>query len=127
MNLSLVFALAYVSSAFAFVPSRPTFGAHDLSLSAKKKDGKTKNAEKAVKSKPVAESKTAVKVDAPKSKSKSKPEPVVDLTKKYAAMNEDDRAFAIMVDLGIVSITPDPDAADYDSSKDDAFCSDYDE
>ena len=48
-----------------------------------------------------------------------------ELTMKYATLSEEDRAFNILVDLGIVSLTPDPDDASYDASKDDEYCPEY--
>lgn len=54
------------------------------------------------------------------------PEPIVDLAAKYAGMKEEERAYNICVDLGLVQTTPDPDSPDYDSSKDDEFCDGYD-
>jgi len=43
------------------------------------------------------------------------------LAEKYAALEAGERAFAILIDLGIVDISPDPDSKDYDSSSDDQF------
>ena len=45
---------------------------------------------------------------------------------KYEDMTEEDRNFAILVDLGIVSLTRDLDDDSYDNPKDDDFCPDYD-
>lgn len=39
----------------------------------------------------------------------------------YASMDLEERAFNILLDLGLISLTPDPDSPDYDSSKDDEF------
>ena len=46
-----------------------------------------------------------------------------DLDEKYAGMDEEERAYQILVDLGMVEITPDPDSPDYDSSADNEFAS----
>ena len=47
------------------------------------------------------------------------------LSSKYAAMSSlGERAFAILIDLGMVDINPDPDAVDFDSS---AYAEDDDE
>lgn len=43
--------------------------------------------------------------------------------KDYAAMDLGEQAFNILLDLGAVSLTPDPDSPDYDSSKDDEIAS----
>lgn len=43
------------------------------------------------------------------------------LSAKYGPMDIEERAFAILVDLGMVATSPDPDAANYDSSRDDEF------
>lgn len=58
------------------------------------------------------------------------PEPVVEETEdekaaRYAVMSEEDRAFAILTELGIVGQTADPDSDNYDASNDDDFCDDY--
>lgn len=52
--------------------------------------------------------------------------PVRIAAKKYEDMSEEDRAFSILVDLGIIGLTPDPDNSNYDATKDDEFCSEYD-
>mmetsp|Transcript_28127 Transcript_28127/g.62619 ORF Transcript_28127/g.62619 Transcript_28127/m.62619 type:complete len:266 (-) Transcript_28127:171-968(-) len=39
--------------------------------------------------------------------------------KDYGGMDLEEQAFNILLDLGAVSLTPDPDSPDYDSSKDD--------
>jgi len=44
------------------------------------------------------------------------------LAAKYGAMTPEDRAFAILVDLGMVDISPDPEDPNYDSSLDDEYC-----
>ena len=51
------------------------------------------------------------------------PEKKEDLAAKYAAMSLEERAFAILVDLGMVELTPDPDDPTYDSSMDDEIWS----
>lgn len=43
------------------------------------------------------------------------------LAEKYGALDAGERAFAILIDLGIVEASPDPDSKDYDSSNDDQF------
>ena len=43
------------------------------------------------------------------------------LAEKYGALEAGERAFAILIDLGIVELSPDPDSKDYDSSNDDQF------
>ena len=40
-------------------------------------------------------------------------------SKDYEGMDPEEQAFNILLDLGAVSLTPDPDSPDYDSSKDD--------
>lgn len=51
----------------------------------------------------------------PKSEAEEK-----ELSVRYAALEDiEERAFAILVDLGMVFVHPDPKAADYDSSMDD--------
>jgi len=47
------------------------------------------------------------------------PTPATAVEKDYSSMDEGERAFNILVDLGMVDLTPDPDSPDYDSSKDD--------
>ena len=47
------------------------------------------------------------------------PVPATAVEKDYTSMDEGERAFNILVDLGMVDLTPDPDSPDYDSSKDD--------
>ena len=44
---------------------------------------------------------------------------------KYAAMSEKDRNFAILVDIGVIVETPDPDDSDYDCTQDSDYCIDY--
>lgn len=45
-----------------------------------------------------------------------------ELAARYAALEDlGDRAFSILVDLGMVIVSPDPNASDYDSSQDDEF------
>jgi len=41
--------------------------------------------------------------------------------KDFDSMDLEDKAFNILVDLGMVDKTPDPDSPDYDHSKDDEF------
>ena len=41
--------------------------------------------------------------------------------KDYDSMDLEDKAFNILVDLGMVDETPDPDSPDYDHSNDDEF------
>ena len=48
------------------------------------------------------------------------PAPVAE-KKDYSSMDLDDKAFNILVDLGMVNETPDPDSPDYDHSNDDEF------
>ena len=43
------------------------------------------------------------------------------LTEKYASMSLEERAFAILVDLGMVDLTPDPDDPSYDNTLDDEY------
>uniref|UniRef100_A0A7S2LBQ1 peptidylprolyl isomerase n=1 Tax=Leptocylindrus danicus TaxID=163516 RepID=A0A7S2LBQ1_9STRA len=59
--------------------------------------------------------------EAPKS-----PEDGAALTAKYASMSEEERAFAILSDLGMIKISPDPDDPNYNPSIDDDFCPEYD-
>lgn len=44
------------------------------------------------------------------------------LSERYAAMSLEERAFAILLDLGMIELSPDPDDPSYDSSQDDEFC-----
>ena len=39
----------------------------------------------------------------------------------YSTMDVEERAFNILLDLGLISLTPDPDSPDYDSSMDEEF------
>ena len=48
------------------------------------------------------------------------PAPVAE-KKDYDSMDLEDKAFNILVDLGMVDETPDPDSPDYDHSNDDEF------
>mmetsp|Transcript_31391 Transcript_31391/g.91998 ORF Transcript_31391/g.91998 Transcript_31391/m.91998 type:complete len:667 (+) Transcript_31391:133-2133(+) len=48
------------------------------------------------------------------------PAPVAE-EKDYGSMDLEDKAFNILVDLGMVDKSPDPDSPDYDNSKDDEF------
>lgn len=48
------------------------------------------------------------------------------LAEKYASMSEEERAFAILLDLGMIKSSPDPDDPNYDSSSDDEFSPEYD-
>ena len=48
-----------------------------------------------------------------------------ELSAFYGAMIDDERAFAILADLNLVSIHVDPDDPYYDTSRDDDFCDDY--
>jgi hypothetical protein len=48
------------------------------------------------------------------------PAPVAE-EKDFDSMDLEDKAFNILVDLGMVDKTPDPDSPDYDHSKDDEF------
>ena len=48
------------------------------------------------------------------------PAPVAE-KKDYDSMDLEDKAFSILVDLGMVDETPDPDSPDYDHSNDDEF------
>lgn len=47
------------------------------------------------------------------------PAPAAAADKDYSSMDEEERAFNVLVDLGMVDLTPDPDSPEYDSSKDD--------
>lgn len=49
------------------------------------------------------------------------PEVEAELAARYGSMDLEERAFAILVDLGMVEITLDPSSPDYDNSKDDDF------
>ena len=49
--------------------------------------------------------------------------PAIGKADKYASMPLGERAFAILKDLGMIKITPDPDDPDYDHSNDDELCS----
>mmetsp|Transcript_14761 Transcript_14761/g.27763 ORF Transcript_14761/g.27763 Transcript_14761/m.27763 type:complete len:695 (+) Transcript_14761:152-2236(+) len=40
------------------------------------------------------------------------------IAERYAAMDIDERAFQILLDLGMIELTPDPDSPDYDPSED---------
>lgn len=51
-------------------------------------------------------------------KSKS-PEDEEALQEKYAAMDPEERAYNILLDLDMIAVTPDPESADYDHSNDD--------
>ena len=46
---------------------------------------------------------------------------------KYEVLSETERNFAILVDLGLVKESPNPDCPEYDDSEDDLFCDDYEE
>jgi hypothetical protein len=47
---------------------------------------------------------------------------MIDPAEKYAAIKDDgDRAFQILLDLGLVQETPNPDDSNYDSSADDEY------
>ena len=48
------------------------------------------------------------------------PSPVAE-EKDFDSMDLEDKAFNILVDLGMVDKTPDPDSPDYDHSNDDEF------
>ncbi len=52
-----------------------------------------------------------------------KPEEVEkDISSRYGAIDDlGERSFAILVDLGLVNVSPDPKASDYDASQDDEF------
>ena len=43
------------------------------------------------------------------------------LADRYGAMDPEERAFNILVDLGMVDLSPDPDSPDYDNSADDEY------
>ena len=43
------------------------------------------------------------------------------LADRYGAMELGEKAFAILVDLGMVEVSPDPSSPDYDSSRDDKY------
>jgi len=51
----------------------------------------------------------------------SAPAPVAE-EKDFDSMDLEDKAFNILVDLGMVDKTPDPDSPDYDHSTDDEIC-----
>ena len=40
---------------------------------------------------------------------------------KFDSMDLGERAFSILVDLGLIDIHPDPESSDYDHSNDDEF------
>ena len=42
-------------------------------------------------------------------------------SRDYASMEVGERAFHVLLDLGLITLTPDPDDPDYDHSKDDEF------
>ena len=47
------------------------------------------------------------------------------LQEKYALMDSGDRAFAILMDLGMIDASPDPKDPNYDSSRDDEDCDQF--
>ena len=124
MKLSIAALTLLISSVEAFAPS--TFGrvggVSSLDAKGKSKKAKKAKAEKeapaAVEEEPVAVVKEPTPAPAPAP---------VDLAKKYAGMEEEERNFSILVDLGIITVHQDPDEKGYDSSKDDEFCAEYDE
>jgi outer membrane biosynthesis protein TonB len=64
------------------------------------------------------------KVEAPVAAETTAPAPTpapVAEEKDYGSMDLEDKAFNILVDLGMVDETPDPDSPDYDHSNDDEF------
>jgi hypothetical protein len=50
------------------------------------------------------------------------PEEEAKLAAKYGSMSIEDRAFAILTDLGMVEMSPNPDDPNYDHSQDDEYC-----
>jgi len=44
-------------------------------------------------------------------------------SERYGEMDPEERAYHILVDLGMVNLTPDPDSPDYDDSQDDEIAS----
>ena len=68
-----------------------------------------------------AAKKEAAKIEAlqqPKS-----PEIEAELAARYGAMDLEDRAFNILLDLGMIEESPDPSSPEYDDSRDDEFVS----
>lgn len=43
------------------------------------------------------------------------------LSKRYGEMNSEERAYNILLDLGLIELHPDPESDDYDHSNDDEF------
>lgn len=43
------------------------------------------------------------------------------LQERYGAMEPGEKAYNILVDLGLVKVNPDPSSPDYDHSSDDEF------
>jgi hypothetical protein len=50
------------------------------------------------------------------------PEEEAKLAAKYGSMSIEDRAFAILADLGMVEMSPNPNDPNYDHSQDDEYC-----
>ena len=50
------------------------------------------------------------------------PDVEAELAARYGSMELEERAFNILLDIGMIESNPDPDSADYDSSNDDEFC-----
>lgn len=69
--------------------------------------------------KPIAEPEPVVEEDKAEKPVAEDPSPGTAAEKDYSSMDEEERAFNVLVDLGMVDLTPDPDSPDYDSSKDD--------
>ena len=49
------------------------------------------------------------------------PEVEAELAARYGAMDLEERAFNILLDLGMIDDSPDPASPDYDDSRDDEF------
>lgn len=93
---------------------------------AKEKEDAKKEAAKALQDEADAIAKTNLKKDHLSSKSNKLVQPlsaVEDnrLSEKYAKLALEDRAFQILLDLGMVQVTPNPDDPDYDSTYDEEF------
>ena len=70
-----------------------------------------------------AKQRTEKKEDGAKSEGKRLEEALASKapSKDYATMEVGERAFHVLLDLGLITLTPDPDAPGYDHSKDDEF------
>jgi trigger factor len=68
-----------------------------------------------------AEAETKAKANNVKSKAIQQPKSEAEkkaLSERYASMDLEERAFNILLDLGMIELTPDPDSPDYDHSND---------